>query len=47
MNVFRFQTVPTLVVEYGVARRLGALLPDQYPASRRTGDPPGRVLSVS
>ena len=26
MNTFRFQTVPTLVVEYGAARRLGSLL---------------------
>lgn len=31
MNAFRFQTVPTLVVEYGVARRLGALLREPYP----------------
>lgn len=35
MNVFRFQTVPTLVVEYGVARRLGVLLREQYPALSR------------
>ena len=26
MNAFRFQTVPTMVVEFGAARRLGALL---------------------
>lgn len=31
MNAFRFQTVPTIVVECGVARRLGALLREQYP----------------
>src|SRR3954470_21034696 len=30
-NAFRFQTVPTLVVEFGVARRLGALLRAQFP----------------
>ena len=31
-NAFRFQTVPTLVVEFGAARRLGALLRERYPA---------------
>ncbi len=35
MNAFRFQTVPTLVVEYGAARRLGALLRTQFPAATR------------
>ena len=30
-NAFRFQTVPTLVVEFGAARRLGALLRAQFP----------------
>ncbi|KWR87991.1 iron-containing alcohol dehydrogenase [Cupriavidus sp. IDO] len=35
MNAFRFQTVPTLVVEYGVARRLGVLLREQYPGLSR------------
>lgn len=30
MNTFRFQTVPTLVVEYGAARRLGSLLREQF-----------------
>ncbi|MDE1184254.1 iron-containing alcohol dehydrogenase [Paraburkholderia sp.] len=35
MNPFRFQTVPTLVVEYGVARRLGRLLREQYPTLTR------------
>ncbi|VVD95994.1 MULTISPECIES: iron-containing alcohol dehydrogenase [Pandoraea] len=35
MNPFRFQTVPTVVVEFGAARRLGALLREQYPTSRR------------
>ncbi|MBW9104392.1 iron-containing alcohol dehydrogenase [Paraburkholderia phenoliruptrix] len=34
-NVFRFQTVPTLVVEFGAARRLGALLRAQFPALDR------------
>lgn len=29
---FRFQTVPTIVVEFGAARRLGALLRERYPA---------------
>lgn len=35
MNAFRFQTVPTVVVEFGAARRLGALLREQFPAGRR------------
>jgi alcohol dehydrogenase len=35
MNPFRFQTVPTLVVEYGVARRLGSLLREQFPSLTR------------
>jgi alcohol dehydrogenase len=35
MNSFRFQTVPTLVVEFGAARRLGALLRAQFPALTR------------
>lgn len=34
-NAFRFQTVPTLVVEFGAARRLGALLRAQFPALTR------------
>ena len=34
-NVFRFQTVPTLVVEFGAARRLGSLLRAQFPALQR------------
>ena len=35
MNTFRFQTVPTLVVEYGAARRLGSVLREQFPALTR------------
>ena len=35
MNTFRFQTVPTLVVEYGAARRLGSLLRERFPALTR------------
>ncbi|WP_106279165.1 iron-containing alcohol dehydrogenase [Paraburkholderia sp. BL25I1N1] len=35
MNPFRFQTVPTLVVEFGAARRLGALLRAQFPGLSR------------
>jgi alcohol dehydrogenase len=35
MNAFRFQTVPTLVVEFGAARRLGTLLRAQFPALKR------------
>jgi alcohol dehydrogenase len=35
MNAFKFQTVPTLVVEFGAARRLGALLRAQFPALTR------------
>ena len=30
MNPFRFQTVPTVVVEFGAARRLGALLREAF-----------------
>lgn len=32
---FRFQTVPTIVVEFGAARRLGALLRERYPTLAR------------
>jgi len=35
LTPFRFQTVPTLVVEYGAARRLGALLRESYPGLSR------------
>ncbi|VVE70191.1 Long-chain-alcohol dehydrogenase 1 [Pandoraea anapnoica] len=35
MNAFRFQTVPTVVVEFGAARRLGALLREQFPSAKR------------
>jgi alcohol dehydrogenase len=35
MNAFRFQTVPTMVVEFGAARRLGALLRAQFPSLTR------------
>ncbi|WP_175163055.1 iron-containing alcohol dehydrogenase [Paraburkholderia fynbosensis] len=35
MNAFKFQMVPTLVVEFGAARRLGALLRAQFPALTR------------
>ncbi|KUE84823.1 alcohol dehydrogenase [Cupriavidus necator] len=35
MNAFRFQTVPAVVVEYGAARRLGALLREHFPALSR------------
>lgn len=35
MNAFKFQTVPTLIVEFGAARRLGALLRAQFPALTR------------
>lgn len=35
MNAFRFQTVPSLVVEFGAARRLGALLRESWPTARR------------
>ncbi|MFQ1062762.1 iron-containing alcohol dehydrogenase [Bordetella trematum] len=31
MTAFRFQTVPTLVAEFGAARRLGSLLREHYP----------------
>lgn len=30
MNPFRFQTVPTVIVEFGAARRLGALLRERF-----------------
>ena len=32
MNPFQFRTVPTQVVEFGAARRLGALLRERFPA---------------
>lgn len=35
MNPFRFQTVPTLVVETGAAHRLGALLREHFPEEKR------------
>jgi alcohol dehydrogenase len=35
MNAFRFQTVPTMVVEFGAARRLGALLRAQFASLTR------------
>jgi alcohol dehydrogenase len=35
MNPFRFQTVPTIVAEFGAARRLGALLREAFPQARR------------
>lgn len=35
MNPFRFQTVPTVIVESGAARRLGALLREAYPQALR------------
>jgi alcohol dehydrogenase class IV len=35
MNPFRFQTVPTVLVEFGAARRLGALLREQFPTLSR------------
>lgn len=35
MQSFRFQTVPTIVTEFGAARRLGELLREQYPAQKR------------
>lgn len=34
---FRFQTVPAVVVEFGVARRLGALLREQFGRATRIG----------
>ncbi|MCO8648023.1 iron-containing alcohol dehydrogenase, partial [Burkholderia multivorans] len=35
MNPFQFRTVPTLIVEYGAARRLGALLRARFPTLAR------------
>ncbi|HBD32443.1 MAG TPA: alcohol dehydrogenase, partial [Cupriavidus sp.] len=35
MNPFRFQTVPTVIVELGAARRLGALLREAFPQAQR------------
>lgn len=35
MNPFRFQTVPTLLVEFGAARRLGALLRERFASLSR------------
>ncbi|HTJ92196.1 MAG TPA: iron-containing alcohol dehydrogenase [Pararobbsia sp.] len=36
-NPFRFQTVPTVIVEFGAARRLGSLLRERYPRATRIG----------
>jgi alcohol dehydrogenase len=35
MRSFSFQTVPTIVVEFGAARRLGTLLRETYPSQTR------------
>jgi alcohol dehydrogenase class IV len=35
MNAFQFQTVPTIISEFGAARQLGVLLRKQYPAQVR------------
>ena len=32
MNPFQFRTVPTQVVDFGAARRLGALFRERFPA---------------
>jgi len=34
MNPFKFQTVPSLVVEYGAARRIGAILRERHTQTR-------------
>lgn len=34
MNPFKFQTVPSLVVEFGAARRIGAILRERYTHTR-------------
>lgn len=34
MNPFKFQTVPSLVVEFGAARRIGAILRERYSQTR-------------
>lgn len=34
MNPFKFQTVPSLVVEFGAARRIGAILRERYNQTR-------------
>jgi alcohol dehydrogenase len=34
MNPFKFQTVPSLVVEFGAARRIGAILRERYTQTR-------------
>ncbi|MGU7771983.1 iron-containing alcohol dehydrogenase [Burkholderia sp. MR1-5-21] len=35
MNPFQFRTVPTLIVEFGAARKLGALLRERFPSLAR------------
>ncbi|MEI6001639.1 iron-containing alcohol dehydrogenase [Paraburkholderia bengalensis] len=35
MNAFRFQTVPTVIVEAGAAKRLGAILREQFQTEKR------------
>lgn len=44
---FRFQTVPTLVVEFGGARRLGALLRERYASLRKLVVVTDRFLNTS
>ena len=34
MNPFKFQTVPSLVVEFGAARRIGAILRERHTQTR-------------
>ena len=36
-NAFRFQTVPTVIVEFGAARKLGSLLRERFPSVSRIG----------
>jgi len=35
MNAFHFQTVPSVIVEFGASRRLGTLLCEQFPVLQR------------
>jgi alcohol dehydrogenase len=47
VSPFSFQTVPSIVVEFGAARRLGVLLRERYPRLSRLCVVTDRVLSQS
>ena len=44
MPTFEFTTVPTVLVEYGAARRLGEVMRERYPAHDRLCEVTDRFL---